>query len=65
MDKFKLICDNCEHIWICEVDTFGDVDWNCPKCKSSENVSMLEYTPDDPNFYDRKIKLGDGGALHV
>jgi len=65
VDTWTLICDTCNYEWTAIYETYGDVDWKCPKCESEENVSMLKYEPGDPKFYERELNLGKGGALHA
>jgi len=63
-DKFTLHCERCNETWTQEAEGLGDVDWKCPVCKLDDEVAMLEYKPGDPDFYNRKIHMGRGGAMH-
>ena len=42
-DKVKLICDKCNYDWEQTVELFSDIDWKCPKCKDTKEVSTLNY----------------------
>lgn len=64
-DLFILCCNKCEHTWEQYVVSIFDIDWLCPKCNSKEEVYVIEYTPDDEDFYKDNISLGKGGALHA
>lgn len=63
LDKFTIHCERCNHTFEQEVQGIAHVDWNCPKCKQSDETAMIEYVPGDPNFYNRKVEMGRGGAL--
>ena len=65
LDKYKFVCDTCNYEWTEEVIGFSYIKWNCPECGSKECVSMLDYIPGDPEFYDRELVLGNGGAYHA
>ena len=45
--KIFIICDSCGNKYEIEIDTFGDIDWKCPKCHSSENTYITDVEKDE------------------
>lgn len=57
-DIYTLKCEVCNNTWKEEVDGNWEVDWECKKCKSTEDVFCIDYQPGDKDFYNRKVDIG-------
>ena len=64
-DKYTIKCFNCDKVWICEVETSGEVNWICSDCGNSDKCALIHYEPGDPDFHNRKLETGKGGAFHA
>jgi hypothetical protein len=62
-DKFRIRCDYCDKEWTQESEGIWNIDWVCKNCDSEENTYLIEYIPEDEEFYKREVRLGNGGAL--
>ena len=60
MDKVELYCNKCNKTFTQDVKYYGDIEWVCPYCKSSEDTFLRKYVEENPN--NTKISLGKGGC---
>jgi len=60
MITVKLICDKCEKEFVEEKEHISDINWYCPKCKSKEDVFIINYEDTDNN--NKEIVIGRGGC---
>lgn len=59
-DVYTLRCESCGSVWEEKVDGCWQVNWECKKCKSTEDVFCIDYKPADPDFYERNTDIGRG-----
>jgi len=56
----KFTCDLCDREFSEEADSFGELTWVCPECKSKEKVYLIDIKELHKN--DEPIVMGRGGC---
>ena len=46
--KVHIVCSSCDKNYEIDIDSFGDIDWVCPQCKSDEHTYITDVEkPED------------------